>query len=85
MKHTIEITKDLVSIIIPYYRKKKYIQKTINSILNQSYNHYEIIIVYDDENLSELSYLEGLFKSYKKMLSIFQIRNCCYTNVRKYD
>ena len=67
MKHTIEITKDLVSIIIPYYRKKKYIQKTINSILNQSYNHYEIIIVYDDENLSELSYLEGLFKSYKKI------------------
>ena len=67
MKNTIEITKDLVSIIIPYYRKKKYILKTINSILNQSYNHYEIIIVYDDENLSDLSYLEGLFKSYKKI------------------
>jgi len=67
MKNTIEFTKDLVSIIIPYYRKKKYILKTINSILNQSYDHFEIIIVYDDENLSDLSYLEGLFKSYKKI------------------
>ena len=67
MKHTIEITKDLVSIIIPYYKKKKYILKTINSILNQSYNHFEIIIVYDDENLSDLGYLEELFRSYKKI------------------
>ena len=67
MKHKIEITKDLVSIIIPYYRKKKYILKTINSILNQSYNYFEVIIIYDDENLSDLSYLEETFKSYKKI------------------
>ena len=58
--------KDLVSIIIPYYKKKEYILKTINSILNQSYNNYEIIIIYDDENLSDLDYLEKLFKSEKK-------------------
>ena len=67
MEYTKKITKDLVSIIIPYYKKKKYISKTINSILNQSYNYFEIIIIYDDENLSDLSYLEGLFKSYKKI------------------
>ena len=67
MEHTTEITKDLVSIIIPYYKKRKYILKTINSILNQSYNYFEIIIVYDDENLSDLSYLEELFKSNKKI------------------
>ena len=67
MEYTIEMTKDLVSIIIPYYKKKKYILKTINSILNQSYNHFEIIIIYDDENLSDLNYLEELFKSHKKI------------------
>ena len=67
MEHTTEMTKDLVSIIIPYYKKRKYILKTINSILNQSYNYFEIIIVYDDENLSDLSYLEELFKSNKKI------------------
>ena len=67
MEHTTEMTKDLVSIIIPYYKKRKYILKTINSILNQSYNYFEIIIVYDDENLSDLSYLDKLFKSHKKI------------------
>ena len=51
MENIIEMTKDLVSIIIPYYKKKKYILKTINSILNQSYNHFEIIIV--SENLEK--------------------------------
>ena len=50
--------KNLVSIIIPYYKKKEYILKTINSILNQSYTYYEIIIIYGDDNLSELEYLE---------------------------
>ena len=67
MEQTIEVTKDLVSIIIPYYKKKKYILKTINSILNQSYNYFEIIIIYDDENISDLGYLEEAFKSYKKI------------------
>jgi len=62
MKSSKEINKDLVSIIIPYYKKKKYILKTINSILDQSYNQFEIIIIYDDENLSDLDYLEKLFK-----------------------
>ena len=62
-----EIIKDLVSIIVPYYKKKKYISKTINSILDQSYNNFEIIIIYDDENQSDLSYLEKKFKSCEKI------------------
>ena len=62
-----EIIKDLVSIIVPYYKKKKYISKTINSILDQSYNKFEIIIIYDDENQSDLSYLEKQFKHCEKI------------------
>ena len=49
---------DLVSIIIPYYKKKKYISTTINSAINQSYKNIEIIIVYDDENYDDLKLLE---------------------------
>ena len=33
----------LVSVIIPYHRKKLYIEKTINSILSQNYKKFEII------------------------------------------
>ena len=74
MKSSKEINKDLVSIIIPYYKKKKYILKTINSILDQSYNQFEIIIIYDDENLSDLDYLEKSFKLEKKIKIIKNLK-----------
>ena len=38
----------LVSIIIPYYKKKNYIKKTINSILRQTYKKFEVIIINDE-------------------------------------
>ena len=38
----------MVSVIIPYFKKKKYIKKTINSILSQSYQSFEIIIINDE-------------------------------------
>ena len=45
-----KLTKPLVSIIITYYKKKAYILKTINSIINQTYNNFELIFVYDDDD-----------------------------------
>ena len=35
----------LVSIIIPAYNAENNISETIKSVLNQSYNNYEIIII----------------------------------------
>ena len=62
-----QINKDLISIIIPYYKKREYISETINSVLNQSYRKFEILIIYDDDNLSNLNYLEKLFQSEEKI------------------
>ena len=38
----------LISIIIPYFKKKKYIIKTVKSVLKQKYKNIEIILIYDD-------------------------------------
>ncbi len=37
----------LVSVIIPFYNRKEYINKAIDSVLNQSYDNLEIILVDD--------------------------------------
>jgi len=58
----------LVSVIIPYYKKKKYFSKTINSVLAQTYGNIEIIIVYDDLDISEYKFLLSFKKKHKKIL-----------------
>lgn len=56
-----------VSIIIPYYKKKKFILKTLNSIFNQTYKNYEILIIYDDESDTDLLYLRKITKNIEKI------------------
>ena len=46
----------LVSIIMPYYKKKLYLEQSIKSILNQTYQNFEIILINDDsENKNFIS------------------------------
>ena len=39
--------EDLISIVIPVYKVEKYLEKCIESIINQTYKNLEIIIVDD--------------------------------------
>ena len=55
---------DLVTVIIPYFKKKKFIQEAVKSVLNQKYKNIEIIIIYDDEDKRDLNFLRS-FKSKK--------------------
>ena len=37
----------LISVIMPFYNSKKYIRQTVNSILNQTFPCYELLIIDD--------------------------------------
>ena len=65
----------LVSVIIPYHKKKFYFEKTINSILNQKYKNFEIILIYDDNNLEELDFLKKIKKNFKNIKLIINKKN----------
>ena len=51
---------ELVSVIMPYYRKKTFFKYSLKSVLSQSYSNIEIIIIYDDNDLDELSYIKKI-------------------------
>lgn len=70
----------LVSIIIPNYNKEKYLEKCINSVLNQSYSNYEIIIIDDGSTDNSLNIINK-FKNKKIKLIKFD-KNMGIANAR---
>ena len=64
----------LVSVIVPYFKKKKFIKKTIDSIKSQTHKNLEIIIVYDDEDRSDLKFINKIKNSDKRIKLIINKR-----------
>lgn len=57
----------MISIIVPVYNSEKYLKKCINSILNQTYKDFEVIIINDcSEDNSD-----NIIKSYKDKRIIY--------------
>ena len=52
--------KPLFSVVIPLYNKEKYILRTVNSVLNQSFKDFEIIIVNDGSTDNSLAKVQAI-------------------------
>ena len=65
----------LVSIIIPYYKKKNYIEQTLKSILSQKYKNFEILIIYDDVDQEDLYFLKTLQKKDNRIKLVINRQN----------
>lgn len=61
---------ELVSIIIPVYNVEKYIERCIESVLNQTLNNYEVIIVDDGSIDGTASICDNYAKKYKNIFVI---------------
>tara|TARA_B100000965_G_scaffold386313_1_gene388458 strand:- start:193 stop:948 length:756 start_codon:yes stop_codon:yes gene_type:complete len=67
--------KKKVSIIIPYYKNIKYIFRCIQSIYDQNYKNFEVILVYDDIDKKDLKLIQNKFINYKNLNLIVNNKN----------
>ena len=65
----------LISIIIPYYKKKKFFKNTIKSILEQTHKNFEIILIYDDIDKTELPFVKLTLRKIKNVKIIINKKN----------
>ena len=62
--------KPIFSIIIPTYNSSKTVNKTIRSVLNQSFKRYEIIIIDDGSTDNTVSKIKNFNDSRIKLIKI---------------
>ncbi len=67
--------KGLVSIITPSYNTGKYISKTIESVLSQTYSNWEMIII-DDCSTDDTDKIVNKFSNDKRIKFIKNKKNC---------
>lgn len=58
-------TQPLVSIIVPTFKNVKWLPQTIDSIINQKYDNYEIIVI-NDGSTENVNFFIEPYKNFKK-------------------
>ena len=71
---------DLVSVVIPIFNVEKYLEKCVNSLVNQIYKNLEIILVDDGSTdnsgniANELSKSDNRIKVYHKKMVDYRMQ-----------
>lgn len=74
---------DLISIIVPVYNVEKYLDQCIESILNQSYQKLEIILV-DDGSTDNSGLICDKYKKRDKRIQVIHKKNGGQSSARNY-
>jgi glycosyltransferase involved in cell wall biosynthesis len=72
----------LVSIVVPVYNLEKYIEKTLESLQNQSYKNIEVIIINDGSKDGSLEVINNFFKDKDIRHNIVTIDNSGVSKAR---
>ncbi len=73
----------LVSIIVPSYNAEKYIEECLSSIIEQSYNNIEVIVV-DDGSTDNTYEIARKLASNDKRLNVYRKKNEGVSSARNY-
>lgn len=72
------------SIIIPVYNVEKYLEKCLNSILNQTYSNYEIIVVNDGSTDNSQKIIDKMVLKFPEKIKVIQKENSGQSDARNY-
>lgn len=64
------ITEPLVSIIVPVYNSKNHLRNTIKSLINQTYNNFEIILIDDGSTDGSSEICDSFKEDYESVVVI---------------
>ncbi len=81
MKNT--VSNIIVSVIIPVYNVEKFIDKCINSVINQTYTQLDILII-DDGSTDNSSNIVDNYASKDKRIRVFHKANGGISSARNY-
>ena len=71
--------KERISVVVPVYNVEQYLEKCVNSIINQTYKNLEIILVDDGATdksgklCDELAKLDNRIMVYHKKMVVYQM------------
>lgn len=71
----------MFSIIIPLYNKADYVAETLRSVLNQTYNYYEVIVVNDSSTDNSLEIVSSF---HDKRIHVYTKKNEGVSAARNY-
>ena len=74
--------KPLISVLLPVYNSELYIKEAVDSILNQTYSHFELIIIDDCSTDNTIAILRSYHDS--RINLIVKSENTGYTNSLNY-
>ncbi len=65
----------MISVIMPYFKKADYVERSINSVLQQTFKNFELIIIYDDDSKLDLEFIKNIIKKDHRIRLIINDKN----------
>lgn len=75
--------KALISIIVPAYNAQRYIEKCLNSLLEQTYEKIEILVI-DDGSKDDTGPICDVYKERDTRIKVFHVENGGVSRARNY-